>query len=372
MDFEITEEQEELRASVRSVLEQECPLTLMRDIVETGTLAAEPWKSATELGWPAIAIPESAGGLGLGYAELGLVAEEHGRVLAPGPFLATVTQFAPVVLEAGSAEQAERTLGRVAAGELTGALALASDSGSGLTPNSSLRARRDGDDYVLEGVRHFVLDGDVADEIVVVAHVDEGDGVGLFLVPQGAAKAERITSLDASRPLARLHFDGVRVSAEHTLGSPGASASALTRALEVASVNLALETVGTCTALLDLTVDYAKQRKQFDQPIGVFQAVQHKCSDMFVAVEKARATAYFALMTLAEDDPRRSIAASSAKSAAGDCQRLVCKEAIQIHGGIGFTWEADVHLYVKRAKTGDALLGTAAEHRARIADLLEI
>ena len=372
MNFEITEEQEQLRRSVRTVLERECPTSLVRSIVEDGARPEQPWKSAGELHWTAIALPEEYGGLGLGFEELGLVIEEHGRFLAPGPFLATVTQFLPVVKEAGNDEQRKRYLGAIAAGELTGALAVTNASGTGLTPDASLHARRDGTDYVLEGARHFVLDGDCAEWIAVAARVDEGDGNALFVLPQGTAKAERITSLDGTRPLATLSFDGVRVRPDQILGAPGAVSNALARALDEATVALALETVGTCETLLQSALEHARNRKQFDQPIGSFQAIQHKCADMFVALEKARATAYFAMMTIAEDDPRRRLGASMAKLAAHDCQRLIAKEAIQIHGGTGYTWESDIHLFVKRAKSGAALFGTAAEHRARIATLLEL
>jgi alkylation response protein AidB-like acyl-CoA dehydrogenase len=156
------------------------------------------------------------------------------------------------------------------------------------------------------------------------------------------------------------------------LGTPGASVRALSRALERATIAVALECVGTCQTLLDRTVEHAVNRRQFNQPIAAFQAIQHKCADMFVQVEKARATAYFAMMAVAEDDPRRTLGASMAKVAASDCQRLVCREGIQIHGGMGYTWESDVQLFVKRAKTLDALFGTGRQHRRRIADLLGI
>ncbi len=367
MDFELSEEQVELCRSVRSVLERECPVSLVRQIVEAGSLPDQPWRSAGELGWAAIAVPERLGGLGQGFQELGLVVEEHGRALAPGPFLASATQFLPLVLEAGTPEQQERFAAPVAAGERTGALAVAGPSGRSLALDDSLRARRDGAGWILEGSRHFVLDGDTADEVALAARVEEGDGVGLFAVPREALKTERIVGLDASRPLAHLTCPALAVGPERALGSPGRSAPALARALEAAVVALSLEMVGTCQRLLELSVEHAKQREQFDAPIGSFQAVQHKCTDMFTAVEKARATAWFAMMAIGEDDPRRSLAASMAKASAGACQRRVAKEAIQIHGGTGFTWECDVQLFVKRAKTGEALLGTAAEHRARIA-----
>ena len=372
MDFDIGDEQEELRTSVRAVLERECPISVVRELVEKGTVPEQPWRSATELGWTAIAVPESFGGLGLGFVELALVVEEHGRFLAPGPFLATVTQFAPALREAGTDEQRGRFLEAVASGQLTGALAVSNEAGGCFLPDDSLRARRVGDAWELEGVRHHVIDGDVAEEVVVSARVGEGDGVALFVVPGRSLKSVRIASFDASRPIAKLEFDGVRVGADRVLGEPGACASALARALEEATVAMALETVGACQTLFDHTLEYAKHREQFGHPIGSFQAIQHKFTDMFAAIEKARETGYFAAMAVAEDDPRRSLAASVAKVAAGDCQRRVAREGIQIHGGLGFTWEHDVHLFVKRAKTGEALFGTSAEHRLRIADLLGI
>jgi alkylation response protein AidB-like acyl-CoA dehydrogenase len=372
MDFEITPEQQELVDSVRTVLERECPTALVRDVVENGRVPEQPWKSARELGWAAIDLPEEQGGFALGFAHLGLVIEQHGRFLAPGPFLATVTGFLPLVLEAGSAAQRERFARPAGAGERTGALAIDHGRAAEHAPGDGLQARRDGAAWLLDGQRRYVLDGDGADEIAVAARVDGGDGVGLFVVPQGAAKAQRVTTLDASRPLAHLRFDGVRVEADRVLGTPGASARALGRALERATVAAALECSGTCQRLLERTIEHARNRRQFDQPIGAFQAIQHKCADAYVQVQKARATAYFAMMALAEDDPRRTLAASMAKAAASDCQRLVCKEGIQIHGGMGYTWESDVQLFVKRAKTLEALFGTGAAHRQRIADLLEV
>ena len=363
MDFELSDEQAELQRSVRQVLAEECPISLVRDVVENGASPEQPWKSAAALGWVGITVPERCGGLGLSFEELGLVVEEHGRVLAPGCFLATATWFTPLVREAGSAAQQRRFLSPVAAGDCTGSVAVEGAPGA-------VTARRGADGWVLDGARAPVLDGDRADEVIVVAEVEAGDGVGLFVVPREHCRAEPWTSLDPSRPVSRLVLDGVAVADERVLGRPGACAEPLARALDEARVALALEIVGACSTLLDACVAHAKQRVQFDQPIGAFQAVQHKCADMFVQVEKARATAYFAMMSLAEDDPRRRLAASMAKAAAGDAQRLVAKEAIQIHGGTGFTWECDVQLFVRRLKTAEALLGNTADHRSRIATLL--
>lgn len=372
MDFEIAPEQQALIDSVAAVLAKECPTTLVRDVVENGSVPEQPWKSARELGWTSIDLSEELGGVDLGFPALGLVIEEHGRRIAPGPFLATIGQFLPLVCEAGSPAQLERFAAPAGAGALRGALAIDHGRAAEHALGDGLTARRDGDAWILDGVRSYVLDGDAADEIAVAARVGEGDGVGLFVVPQDAVKAQRVVAIDASRPLAHLHFHGVRVAAERVLGAPGASARTLGRALERATVAAALECVGTCESLLGITVEHAKSRKQFDQPIGAFQAIQHKCADMFVQVEKARATAYFAMMAIAEDDSRRTLAASMAKAAASDCQRLVCQEGIQIHGGMGYTWESDVQLFVKRAKTLEAFFGTGAAHRQRIADLLGV
>jgi len=372
MDFEVTPEEQELVDSVRSVLAYECPTTLVRDIVENDSTPEQPWKSARELGWASIDLPERVGGLALGLTALGLVVEEHGRRIAPGPFLATVTQFLPLVCEAGAPHQLQRFAKPAGAGELRGALAVDHGRAAQHETGESLRARREGDTWCLSGESSYVLDGDVADEIAVAARVAGGDGVGLFVVPQGEVLARRVVAFDASRPLAHLRFDGVRVGPDRVLGTPGESSRALSRALERATVAAALECVGACQTLLEMTIEHARNRRQFDRPIGAFQAVQHKCADMFVQVEKARATAYFAMMAVAEDDPRRALAASMAKAAASDCQRLVCEDGIQIHGGMGYTWESDVQLFVKRAKTLEALFGTGQAHRRRIADLLGV
>jgi alkylation response protein AidB-like acyl-CoA dehydrogenase len=249
-------------------------------------------------------------------------------VVAPGPFLGTVTQFVAVIREAGSDEQQARFLAPVAGGRLTGAVAVANGT---------------------------TVDGATADEVVVV------DGDRAVVVPRQELEVTPVEPLDKTRPLARVSAAG-EVAADRVLAHPDRVPSAL----EEATVALAIEMVGTCQTIFEMTLQYAKDRQQFGVPIGSFQAVKHKLADMYVALERARACAYFAATTIAEDDPRRSLATSMAKAAAGDAQRLIAQEGIQIHGGIGYTWEHDLHLYVKRAKVGDAMLGTASEHRARI------
>jgi alkylation response protein AidB-like acyl-CoA dehydrogenase len=358
MELEFTPEQEDLRRSVRTVLERECPISLVRRVVEKGTPADELWATLVALGWPALGIPEEHGGLGLGFVELAVVLEELGRAVAPVPYLATVTQFAPVVREAGDPTQQARFLGAVASGGITGAVA------------TGVRAHLQEGHWVLDGTARYVLDGSTADEIAVVATVEAGDGTGLFVVPREAVTVTPVRVVDATRPVAHLTFANLPVAPDRVLGEPGALARASERAREEATVAVALEALGTCQAIFDIALAYAKVREQFGVPIGSFQAIKHKFADMLVALEKARATAYFAACTIAEDDPRRTLAASMAKAAIGDCQRLIAQEGIQILGGIGYTWEHDMHLYVKRAKTAEALFGTAREHRARVAALI--
>jgi alkylation response protein AidB-like acyl-CoA dehydrogenase len=372
--LEFTPEQDELRDGVRTVLTRECPMSLVREVVEKAVTADALWNRMVSLGWPALTVPESAGGLGMGAIELAVVVEELGRAVAPGPFVPTVTQFVPIVTEAGSPEQEEQFLGAVAAGELTGTLALVETDGAIDPARVTATAEPDGTSFVLRGKKAMVVEAANADEIVVVARrpgTDGDDGVGAFVIPRVDVDVEPVVSLDASRPLARVTLDGARAGADRVLGEPGpATAIAVRRAVELAVTMLAVETVGTSQTILDVTLEYAKQREQFGVPIGSFQAIKHKFADMLVALERARATSYFAALTIAEDDDRRALAASIAKAAAGDCAARLAQEGIQIHGGVGYTWEHDMHLYVRRVKSNAVLLGNDALHRARVADLI--
>ena len=357
MQLELTDDQRELQASVRAVLERECPMRVVREIVETGANAPADrlWATMVELGWPALTVPPEHGGLGLGAVESVIVCEEVGRAVAPGPFVATATQFVPVLREAGSPEQQAAFLAPVAAGERTGALAVDDDPGAPVAVTSSPGGFR------LDGVKRHVLHGGRADDIVVVA------GDDAFVVPGQVVDASAMNSVDASRGVDTVVLDGVEIGDDRRL--PGGAARTA-RALQEARVALAAETVGACQSIFDVALEHAKTRVQFGVPIGSFQALKHKFADMLIAIERARATTWFAALTINEDDERRAIAAAMAKAAAGDCQRLLAQEGIQLMGGIGYTWEHDMHLYVKRAKSGDALLGTSSHHRARVARLL--
>jgi len=386
VDLEFTADQEELRRSVRTFLQKECPTSLVRRVVETGEPATGLWESMVKLDWPALAIPEDAGGIGLGFADVAVVVEELGAAIAPGPYLATVTQFAPAVREAGTPAQRDRFLGAIVTSGATGTLALADHPARWRPRDITARATRTAAGWRLAGEKHAVLAAPDVDEVVVAAVVDpDGAGgpggggdtarpLGLFVVPGGALSIRQERSLDASRPLATIALDGVEVESDRALGDPGepAQAAALSRAMDEAAVALSLETVGTCQTLFDMTLAYAKDRHQFGVPIGSFQAVKHKMADCFVALERARALTYHAVVAIEEDAPVRSLAVSMAKAATDECQRRVCRDAIQTFGGIAFTWEHDVHLFVKRATTDGELFGAAELHRLEVARHLEV
>ncbi len=372
MELEFTSEQEELRSSVRSFLDKECPLELVRAVVETGAPPEDLWASMVALDWPALAVPEDNGGLGLSFVETAVVAEELGRVIAPGPWLPTVTQFAPMVHEVGTPEQRRRFLSLVASGAVTGTVALADQPRGWALDAVTMTAVRAEGGWVLDGTKLGVLGDAGMGEVAVVARA--GHGIGAFVVPAGEAGLATLRSLDASRPLSTATLDRVLVPDDRALGEPGSAASTLgvSRAIEEATVALALETVGTSDALFQMVLTYVKDRKQFGVPIGSFQAVKHKMSNMFLAIERARSLCYFAVAAIDEDTPSRATAVSMAKAASDDCQRMVCRDSIQSFGGIGYTWEHDGHLFVKRAETTGALFGGSAEHSVAVATALGV
>jgi alkylation response protein AidB-like acyl-CoA dehydrogenase len=373
VELELSNDQQALQESVRAVLERECPIALVRRVVEEHKHAEELWSRMVELDWPALAVPDEDGGLGLGFVELAVVCEQLGRVLCPAPYLATATQFVPALLAAGSPEQRHRFLGAVARDGIVGTLALSEAAGAFDAAGVSTTAVRDGESVVLEGEKHFVFDADVAAEVVVSARLPGSagdDGIVLCVVPREDVDAEPMVGLDASRSYATVVLDSVRVGPDRVLGEPGAAGAVLRRVVQEATVALATEMVGTCQTIFDIVHTYVSEREQFGVKVGSFQAIKHKLANMYVSVESARATAYFAAAAIAESDERRDVAVAMAKASVGDCQKLVTTEGIQCLGGIGYTWEHDMHLYVKRAKAGAALFGTGPEHLERLSHLL--
>lgn len=364
MDLELSDDEAALRDNVRDVLAGICPPSVVRTVYDGDALPPGLWSTMVELGWPALAIAEEHGGLGLGFVESMLVAEELGRVAAPGPLLATTTQFAPALAELGDAPD---LLAAVAEGRMTGTLAWAEDSGWGLE-GIRTTARRENGRWVLDGVKRAVLDGAVADELVVIARVD--DGIGAFVVAGAQAETRPRAVLDPTFPLADVHLASVVVEDDRVLGTQ--VDDRIDRVGQQALVAVAAMTAGACRRIFESTLAYAKVREQYGRPIGSFQALKHRLVDMYLAVERATALVYYAALTIAEDTPDRAVAGAAAKAAAGDCQRLVVEEGLQLHGGIGYTWENDLHFLLKRAKAGDTLFGDAVVHRAALARQLGV
>jgi alkylation response protein AidB-like acyl-CoA dehydrogenase len=366
VDLELSEAQAALRDNVRSVLARSCPPSVVRAVYEGQAAPIELWQTMVELDWPGIAIAEQYGGLGSSFVELVIVAEELGRAMVPSPLLATTTQFATAIEELGDETARRRFLPSVARGTCTGTLAYG-ERGRWTADAIATTAQRIGEAWRLDGEKHAVLDGAAADEIVVIARSSQG--IGAFVVANNDLQRTPRSVLDPTIPVADLQLDGVVVPPDRVLAEPGSShvARALERVSQQATVALAAATTATCRTIFETTLAYAKVREQYGRPIGSFQALQHRLADMYLAVERATALCYFAALTIAEDAVDRAIAGSAAKVGAGDCQRLVVEEGLQLHGGIGYMWESDLHFALKRAKAGDALFGDSIAHRAHLA-----
>lgn len=325
MLFEFDSDQRLWQKTVREVTAKECAPTLIRGIVDTGADPSPLWRTYIDLGWTELTDPDTT-------VELAIVLEELGRATDPTPYLATMTQFTPL---APGFDDAGR---------------------SGAAIYDGVSVRRDGDGWILDGTASNVLDGDRADRLAVAT------GAGVFVVPAEQAVVTRSPVFDPVLHLAEVSFHGVRVDGDRRVDVD------VEPARHVALTGLALTVVGACQRILDMVLEHVRERRQFGVPIGSFQAVKHKAVDMHVAIERARALAYYAALTIAENDPRRRVAASMAKAAAGECQSVVFRNGIQLFGAMGFTWENDLQFALKRAKAGEHLLGGAAEHRALIAE----
>ena len=366
MEFEFTDDQLELQRAVRDVLNAEAPPELARAVADGESDGGEFWDTLVGLEWPAMALPTEAGGLGFGWVELAIVLEELGRHASPGPFVATVTQFAPLVLEVAGPGEAAELLADVAAGRTTGTIAVDEGAGTWDPAGVQATARRDGDDYVLSGIKHYVVDGASADQVAAVVRL-EGE-LRVVLVPSSSVQADEVVPIDPGIRHSTVNLDGVRVPADRLLGQADAT-GAICRALEESVAAVAAVTVGACQRIFDIINEHAKERVQFGVPIGSFQAVKHKLADMYRDIERARVLVYYAALTLAEDHPDRTLAASMAKASAGEAQRRCVQDGLQLAGGIGYTWEHDLHLFLRRAKVGELHFGSASHHRRNVARL---
>jgi alkylation response protein AidB-like acyl-CoA dehydrogenase len=375
MNFAFSEEQEELREAVRRFLADKSPESEVRRLMAT-TEGYDPavWRQmAEQLGLQSLAIPEDYGGAGFGFVELVVVLEEMGAALLCAPFFSSVVLAAGALVASDDEKAKARWLPGIASGETIATLALVEDTGRWDLDAVQLVAtpggERDGDGWVLEGHKSFVLDGHLATLVLVVARTPEGPG--LFAADGDAAGLVRtpLSTMDQTRKLARLEFSGTPAV---LVGTAGNAAAGIDKTLQLAAVALAAEQVGGAQHCLDSSVEYAKTRIQFGRPIGSFQAIKHKCADLLLEVESARSAAYYAGWAAAEDSDELPLVASLAKSYCSEAYFHAAAENIQIHGGIGFTWEHDAHLYFKRAKSSELLFGDPAYHRELIAQRIGI
>jgi len=321
-------------------------------------------------GWTGILFAEEYGGLGLGLVEMAVALEEMGRALLPGPYFSTVLLAGAAIDAAGNPAQRHRYLSRIAMGEAHATLAVLEADASWEPEAVKLEARPTLAGFALTGRKMFVPDAAAADFLVCAAR--RGGDLGLFIVPRGAPglAVSPLPALDETRKLYQIVFEEVPVAEEDFLAIGDSAREALERALAVATVALVAEMVGGMQRVMEIAVEYAKARKQFGKPIGQFQAVQHMCADMLLLTESSRSAAYYAAWSLQERAPEAAAAVSIAKAYASDAYREVGNRAIQVHGGMGFTWENNVHLYYKRAKASELMFGDAAYHRERLARLV--
>jgi len=371
MNFAFSEEQEELRKTVRAFLDQKSPETEVRRLMETED-GYDPavWKQMGEqLGLQGLIIPEDFGGSGYTYVELGVVLEEMGRSLLCAPYFSTVVLAANTLIHSGDEAAKGEYLPGIASGETIATLAFTEPSGKWDEAGITLPATKSGDGWTLTGTKSFVLDGATANLILVAARTDKG--VSIFAVDSGASGLTRtpLSTMDQTRKQAKLEFSNTPAK---LIGTEGDGWKTLSTVLDLAAVGLAAEEVGGAQKVLDMSVEYAKVRIQFGRPIGSFQAIKHKCADMLLEVESAKSAAYYGMWCAAEMNDELPSVASLAKAYCSEAYFHAAAENIQIHGGIGFTWEHPAHLYFKRAKSSELLFGDPTYHRELLAQRIGI
>jgi len=367
MNFSFTDEQDEFRVFLRRFLEDKSPTTEVRRLMETDEGYDEGvWKQlSTDLGLPGVHIPERYGGQGFGFEELGIVLEEMGRALFCAPYFSSAVLATSAILNAATEEQKLKLLPPLASGGMRAALAFTEDNGRWDSAGVTATATPSSNGYLLDGCKSYVLDGHSADLIVVLARRpgSSGDeGLSFFTLPSNANGLSRqlLTTIDPTRKQARLEFQSVRAE---LLGEEGAAAGPIAKTLDQAAVCLANEMVGGAERLRVSALDYSLMRVQFGRNIGSFQTIKHKCADMLIDVELAKSASYFAASAAAEDADDLPAVASLAKAQASEAYMQTAINTVQIHGGIGFTWDNDTHLWFKRAKSSEVFLGDPSYHR---------
>jgi alkylation response protein AidB-like acyl-CoA dehydrogenase len=379
MDFGFSEQQELLRTSARQFLERECPPEVVRRVSDDPQAnSRDLWRKMAELGWMGLVLPEAYGGSGLSFVDLTILMEEMGRVLLPAPFFSSVALGTLTLLEAGSEELRQQMLPRLARGEAKVCVALLEADGRYDPRGIGLRASIRGNRATLNGTKLFVADADVADYVICVARTGGGrnpeSGISLFMLDMTSPgiACTPLASMDQSRRLCEVSFARVSVSLDSMLGGRDTAWPMLQRALDKATVALCAEMVGGAEKAMEMCVDYGKTRVQFGRQIGGFQAIKHKIADMKVWVENAKAVVHYAAWAVDSDAPESSRAASMAKAYCSEMYPRVTADGVQVHGGIGFTWDHNMHLYFKRAKSSEVLLGNVTWHRERTAALIPL
>jgi alkylation response protein AidB-like acyl-CoA dehydrogenase len=371
VNFAFSDEQEELRRVVRSFLEDKSAEAAVREQMETdkGYDDAVWSQMGEQMGLQGLIIPEEHGGSGYSYVELIVVLEEMGRALLCAPFFSTVVLAGNTLMQSGDDAAKAKYLPGIASGETIATLAITEENGRWDETGVTLTAKAEGDGYVLDGAKSYVLDGHLANLIIVAARTDAG--VSLFAVDGEAAGLTRtqLATMDQTRKQAKLEFSGTPAE---LIGTDGGGWDVLSTVLDLAAVGLAAEQVGGAQMCLDMAVEYAKVRVQFGRPIGSFQAIKHKCADMLLEVESAKSAAYYAGWCASEMNDELPSVASLAKAYCSEAYFHASAENIQIHGGIGFTWEHPAHLYFKRAKSSELLFGDPTYHRELLAQRIGI
>jgi alkylation response protein AidB-like acyl-CoA dehydrogenase len=377
MDFTFDEQQRQLQESAQSFFSAHSDSAALRRVIESdANFDATVWqKLVSDMGWTGIGIPEQYDGLGLGQVEIAIVQQEMGRTLHASPFLANNALAVPALLAAGNDQQKAQWLPRLADGSCIAAFACTGYNGiPGVDGIEAILTAR-GPDFLLSGTASFVVFGQHADLLIVATRAPGStgtDGISLIALPAShtGVRIEKLATMDLTRPCASIVFDDVEIGAEHILGAQGQAGTAFLRAQALGNIALAAEQCGGAEKCLAFASDYAKQREQFGRPIGSFQAIKHKLADMMVQVEAAKSAVYYAACTADENPDQLLEAAAVAKAYCADAFFKCAGEAIQIHGGIGYTWEHDAHLYFKRARSSMNLLGDTRYHRETIAEQL--
>ena len=366
MDFSFSSDQQLLKNSARAFLDEHCKPATVRLLWDDPRGESESmWKEMAQLGWLGLSLPEAYGGSGLGMVETSILLEELGRAAYPGPYFPTVLAAAAVEA-AGNDAQKKRWLSAIATGEARATVALLDNDLDWEPASVTTRAEKSSKGWALSGTKRFVPWAHVANVLLIPARAPEG--VSLFLVDPSAAglKLSPVQGMDLATRWVHLEMDKVPVASDAVLGAPGQAASLLGDLLRRGAVGAAAEMLGAARRCLDMAVGYAKVREQFGQPIGSFQAIRHKCSEMLLEVENSHSAVYYAAWALDAKAEDAELAASVAKAYVADAARKVCGEAIQVHGGIGFTWEYDLHIYFKRAKALESMYGDVDYHREQI------